>query len=151
MVGPTFLTDLILSKIISWIILNHIILIVNIYIICSNYFPVTILVILSPWSSCCSGWEAMCSWALPSVHVIQVPRAGETVPTCTSCYISYYTCWMMLNDVAWCWYIVNLSILNPLDDFASFCHLWAKFQLISVVQASQWQRALTLFSAWHLV
>lgn len=76
----------------------------------------------------------------------QVPRAGETVPT--SCYTSYFTCWMMLNDVdtlSNCQFWIRLMILHH------FGHLWAKFQLISVVQASQWQRALTLFSAWHLV
>lgn len=148
MVGPTFLTDLVLSKIISWIILNHIILIINIYIICSNYFPVTILVILSPWSSCSRAQdERRCA----AGHCHPCMSSGAKGWRNSSyMHIMLHIILHMLNDVEWCWYIVNSSILIPFDDFASFCQLWAKFQLISVVQASQWQRALALFSAWHL-
>lgn len=69
----------------------------------------------------------MCSWALPSVHVIRSREALvsalstistiSAISTCTSCCTSYYTCWIivMLNHVESCWLLIKfLCIILPL-------------------------------------
>lgn len=105
----------------EYIYINNIIITPHRYhITCSSYFPITILVILSPWSSCCSGWEAMCSWALPSVHVIRCQGLEKQFLHHVTHHISHVEwCWMMLihcqivNFESVWWFCIILATCGP--------------------------------------